>query len=116
MIYFSTDADCGPRRREVFVKLATLLPYGGDFHAAAQEVAAMESAGLDAILVPEAYSFDAISRVGYLIPVTSPARHDGSGMQRRLRRQVLPGAGRQVIEGFTRCPMSGRSHAPGPFV
>jgi alkanesulfonate monooxygenase SsuD/methylene tetrahydromethanopterin reductase-like flavin-dependent oxidoreductase (luciferase family) len=48
------------------VKLATQVQYAGDIRAAAQEVAAMEAAGLDAVFVPEAYSFDAVSQIGYL--------------------------------------------------
>jgi F420-dependent oxidoreductase-like protein len=54
----------------VGMKLITLLPYAADFHASARKVVEMEKAGLDAVLVPEAYSFDAISQVGYLSAIT----------------------------------------------
>ena len=40
------------------------------FPAVAQRVVELERAGLDVVLVAEAYSFDAISRVGYLAAVT----------------------------------------------
>ena len=52
------------------MKLATQIQYAGDFRAAAREVVAMEAVGLDAVFVPEAYSFDAVSQVGYLAALT----------------------------------------------
>jgi F420-dependent oxidoreductase-like protein len=53
------------------VKLSVMINYAGDVVGAADEVAALESAGLDAVWVPEAYSFDAISIMGYLAARTS---------------------------------------------
>jgi alkanesulfonate monooxygenase SsuD/methylene tetrahydromethanopterin reductase-like flavin-dependent oxidoreductase (luciferase family) len=53
------------------VKLATQVQYAGDIRAAAREVAAMEAVGLDAVFVPEAYSFDAVSQIGYLAALTA---------------------------------------------
>jgi len=52
------------------VKLSTMLNYAGDVKAAADEIPALEKAGLDAVWVPEAYSVDAISMMGYLAGVT----------------------------------------------
>ncbi|ONH27996.1 LLM class F420-dependent oxidoreductase [Pseudofrankia asymbiotica] len=52
------------------MKLAMTLPYSGDFRAAARLVPDLERAGLDAVLLPEAYSFDVISQIGYLAAVT----------------------------------------------
>lgn len=52
------------------MKLTTLVPYAADFHSTARAVVAMEKAGLDSVLVPEAYSFDAVSQIGYLAAVT----------------------------------------------
>lgn len=52
------------------MKLITLLPYAADFHTSARKVVEMEKAGLDAVLVAEAYSFDSVSQVGYLSAVT----------------------------------------------
>lgn len=51
------------------VKLATQVHYAGDIVTAARDVSAMEAVGLDAVFVPEAYSFDAVSQVGYLAAV-----------------------------------------------
>ncbi|MEI7591877.1 MAG: LLM class F420-dependent oxidoreductase [Actinomycetes bacterium] len=48
------------------MKLSVMLNYSGDVIAAAEEVSALEKAGLDCAWVAEAYSFDAISMMGYL--------------------------------------------------
>ncbi|NOX31649.1 MAG: LLM class F420-dependent oxidoreductase [Actinobacteria bacterium] len=48
------------------MKIGTLLNYSGDFLAAIDEVVALENAGLDAVWVPEAYSFDAVTVMGFL--------------------------------------------------
>jgi F420-dependent oxidoreductase-like protein len=49
------------------VKLCCTLNYNaGDVLAAADELVTLESAGLDCIWVPEAYSFDAVSTMGYI--------------------------------------------------
>ena len=52
------------------MKLSTMLNYSGDSKSAADEVGALEKAGLDCVWVPEAYSFDAISMMGYLAAKT----------------------------------------------
>jgi F420-dependent oxidoreductase-like protein len=46
--------------------LSTVLQYSEDPVAAADRAVAMERAGLDVVWVPEAYSFDAVSLMGYL--------------------------------------------------
>lgn len=48
------------------MRISTLLSYAGGFKEAVKEVAALEKAGLDMVWVPEAYSFDAPSAMGYL--------------------------------------------------
>jgi F420-dependent oxidoreductase-like protein len=48
------------------MKLSTMLNYSGDVMAAADEAIELEAAGLDAVWVAEAYSFDAISMMGYI--------------------------------------------------
>ena len=53
------------------MKLAMSLSYSGDFHGTARQVSDLEKAGLDAIFLPEAYSFDVISQIGYLAASTS---------------------------------------------
>ena len=47
-----------------------MLSYAGGFKEAAGEVVELEKAGLDVVWVPEAYSFDAVSQLGYLAAVT----------------------------------------------
>ena len=48
------------------VKLSTVLPYGDDPIRNADAVTDMERAGLDVVWAAEAYSFDAVSLLGYL--------------------------------------------------
>jgi F420-dependent oxidoreductase-like protein len=48
------------------MKLSVALGYAGDPKTTADEVGALEKAGLDCVWVPEAYSFDAVSMMGYL--------------------------------------------------
>jgi F420-dependent oxidoreductase-like protein len=48
------------------VKLSVMLNYSGDVMAAADEAIELEQAGLDCVWVAEAYSFDAVSMMGYL--------------------------------------------------
>jgi len=48
------------------VKLSMMLNYSGGFKEAVDKVVELEKAGLDVVWVAEAYSFDAISQVGYL--------------------------------------------------
>ena len=52
------------------MKLSTMMGYSGGFHANVDRVAAMEKAGLDTVWIPEAYSVDAISQIGYLAAKT----------------------------------------------
>lgn len=52
------------------MRISTLMSYAGGFREAAQEVAALEKAGLDLVWVPEAYSYDAPSAMGYLAAIT----------------------------------------------
>jgi F420-dependent oxidoreductase-like protein len=48
------------------MRISTLLSYASGFKEAVKEVQALEKAGLDVVWVPEAYSFDAPSAMGYL--------------------------------------------------
>jgi F420-dependent oxidoreductase-like protein len=52
------------------MRISTLLSYAGGFKDAVKEVQALERAGLDVVWVPEAYSFDAPSAMGYLAAQT----------------------------------------------
>ncbi len=48
------------------MKLSTQLSYAGGAQESADQVVAMEQAGLDMVWVAEAYTFDAVSMMGYL--------------------------------------------------
>ena len=48
------------------MKLSTVLPYGDDPIRNADAVTELEKAGLDAVWAAEAYSYDAVSLLGYL--------------------------------------------------
>jgi F420-dependent oxidoreductase-like protein len=52
------------------MKISTLLSYAGGFKEAVAEIQDLERAGLDQVWVPEAYSFDAPSAMGYLAACT----------------------------------------------
>ena len=56
------------------VKLSMMINYSGDFHADVRTVQALEAAGLDLVWVPEAYSFDSVSQMGYLAAKTEHDR------------------------------------------
>ena len=53
------------------MKLSTQLNYAGGFKEGVDQVVALEKAGLDMVWVAEAYSFDAVSSMGYLAARTS---------------------------------------------
>jgi alkanesulfonate monooxygenase SsuD/methylene tetrahydromethanopterin reductase-like flavin-dependent oxidoreductase (luciferase family) len=54
------------------VRTGILLGYAGGFAEAVEHVADLENAGaLDLVLVPEAYSYDAVSQLGYVAAKTS---------------------------------------------
>ncbi len=48
------------------MRISTLLSYAGGFKDAVTEIAELEKAGLNLVWVPEAYSFDAPSAMGYI--------------------------------------------------
>jgi F420-dependent oxidoreductase-like protein len=52
------------------MKLSMNLGYAGSFKETAARVIELEKAGLDTVWVPEAYSFDAVSQIGYLAAIT----------------------------------------------
>jgi F420-dependent oxidoreductase-like protein len=53
------------------MKIGMPLSYAGGFAETAQRLRAFEDVGLDVALVPEAYSFDGVSQLGYLAAMTS---------------------------------------------
>jgi F420-dependent oxidoreductase-like protein len=52
------------------MRIGMSLNYAGGFKETAAELADFEKAGLDMVFVPEAYSYDAVSQLGYLAAVT----------------------------------------------
>ena len=106
------------------MKLSMMINYSGDFHADVQKVCDLENAGLDLVWVPEAYSFDAVSQLGYLAAKTSKIEI-GTGIINVYSRTAtcvaqtaagldfvsggrfilgLGASGPQVIEGFHGVP------------
>ena len=102
------------------MKLSMNINYSGDFHADVLKVQELEKAGLDIVWVPEAYSFDAVSQMGYLAAKTDTIEI-GSGILNVFSRTAtcmaqtaagldyvsngrfvlgLGASGPQVIEGF----------------
>jgi F420-dependent oxidoreductase-like protein len=106
------------------MKLSMTINYSGNFHEDVKKVQELESAGLDLVWVPEAYSFDAVSQMGYLAAKTSTIQI-GSGILNVFSRTAtcmaqtaagldfvsdgrfilgLGASGPQVIEGFHGVP------------
>lgn len=52
------------------MRIGIALNYSGDFHEAVDRVVELEKAGIEVAVVAEAYSFDAISQLGYLAAKT----------------------------------------------
>ena len=106
------------------MKLAMMINYSGDFHADVERVQELEKAGLDLVWIPEAYSYDAISQVGFLAGKTDRLEI-GTGIINVFSRTAtaiaqtaagcdyvsdgrfilgLGASGPQVIEGFHGVP------------
>lgn len=97
-----------------------MINYAGGFAETVEELADYEAAGLDLVLVPEAYSFDAVSQLGYIAARTSRLQLASGIMQIYTRTPTLTAmtaagldyvsggrfnlglgaSGPQVIEGF----------------
>ena len=106
------------------MKLSMMINYSGGFKEAVQRVVELEKAGLDQVWIAEAYSFDAISQVGYLAAKTERVEI-GTGIVNVFTRTAalmamtaagcdyvsdgrfilgLGASGPQVIEGFHGVP------------
>ncbi len=106
------------------MKLATQLMYSGNPREAADQVAALESAGLDTVWVPEAYGFDSPTLMGYLAAKTERVEigsailniysrtpgallQTAAGLDNVSQGRAILGlgaSGPQVIEGFHGVP------------
>ena len=79
------------------MRLATLLMYDGNPRSAADQVVALERAGLDSVWVAEAYGFDSPTLMGYLAAKTETVQI-GSGILNIYSR--TPGALLQTAAGL----------------
>jgi F420-dependent oxidoreductase-like protein len=106
------------------VRIGLGINYAGGFKDVAAEVADLERAGLDVVFVPEAYSFDAVSALGYLAASTERVQLASGILQLYTRTPTLTAmtaagldyvsdgrfilglgaSGPQVIEGFHGVP------------
>jgi F420-dependent oxidoreductase-like protein len=106
------------------VKISTQLMYAGNPREAADQVVALEQAGLDTVWVPEAYGFDSPTLMGYLAAKTEKveigsailniySRTPGALLQTAAGLDNVSGgraiiglgaSGPQVIEGFHGVP------------
>lgn len=106
------------------MRLGLMLGYSGGFAAAVQEVVDGEAAGVDLVVVPEAYSFDAVSQLGFLAARTRRIQLASGIMQLYPRTPTLTAmtaagldhvssgrfalglgtSGPQVVEGFHGVP------------
>jgi F420-dependent oxidoreductase-like protein len=106
------------------VKISSQLGYAGDPRGAADQVAALERAGLDTIWVPEAYGFDSPTLMGYLAAKTETVEigsailnvysrtpgallQTAAGLDNVSQGRAILGlgaSGPQVIEGFHGVP------------
>jgi F420-dependent oxidoreductase-like protein len=102
------------------MRLGMMMGYAGGFEQAVRELVEYESAGLDIVLVPEAYSFDAVSQLGFIAARTTRLQIASGIMQLYTRTPTLTAmtaagldyvsggrfnlglgaSGPQVIEGF----------------
>jgi F420-dependent oxidoreductase-like protein len=53
------------------VKISTMMSYAQGYIGATKEIVEMEKAGLDVVWIPEAYSFDGVSAMGYVAAKTN---------------------------------------------
>lgn len=102
------------------MRIGMALNYSGGFAETAAEAADLESVGLDIAFIPEAYSFDAVSQLGYLAAKTKTLELASGILQIYTRTPTLTAmtaagldfvsdgrftlglgaSGPQVIEGF----------------
>ncbi len=110
------------------MKLSMQMPYAGKFEESVQRTVELEAAGLDIVYVAEAYSFDAVSAMGYVAARTKKVQiasgilpiytrtptllaMTAAGIDSISEGRCILGlgaSGPQVIEGFHGIPY----HAP----
>ncbi|MEC3977704.1 LLM class F420-dependent oxidoreductase [Amycolatopsis sp. H20-H5] len=102
------------------MRIGTQISYAGGFAESVADIVELEKAGLDIIFVPEAYSFDAVSQLGYVAAKTERVEIASGILQIYTRTPTLTAmtaagldfvsngrftlglgaSGPQVIEGF----------------
>ncbi|NIH84218.1 LLM class F420-dependent oxidoreductase [Amycolatopsis granulosa] len=102
------------------MRIGTQISYSGGFAESVRDVVELEKAGLDVVTVPEAYSFDAVSQLGYLAAKTEHVQLASGILQIYTRTPTLTAmtaagldfvsggrfilgigaSGPQVVEGF----------------
>ncbi|NIH81186.1 LLM class F420-dependent oxidoreductase [Amycolatopsis viridis] len=102
------------------MRIGTQINYSGGFAESVRDVVELEKAGLDVVTVPEAYSFDAVSQLGYLAAKTERVQLASGILQIYTRTPTLTAmtaagldfvsggrfilgigaSGPQVVEGF----------------
>ena len=115
------------------MRIGMALNYAGGFAETVAELGDYEKAGLDIVFVPEAYTFDAVSQLGFIAARTQRLEIASGILQLYTRTPTLTAmtaagldyvsngrltlgigaSGPQVIEGSPGCPMTRRSAAPG---
>ena len=55
------------------MRVGVALDYSGGFHETVDHVVELEKVGVDIAMVAEAYSYDAVSQLGYLAPRRRPS-------------------------------------------
>jgi F420-dependent oxidoreductase-like protein len=71
------------------MRVGMMLNYSGDFAETVAELADYEKAGLDIVFVPEAYSYDAVSQLGYLAAKTERVQIGSAILQLYTRTPTL---------------------------
>src|SRR4029077_18342188 len=97
------------------MKLSTQLQYGDDPVGQIEAVISLEKAGLDVVWVAEAYSFDAVSVLGYLAARTERLEI-GSGIlplySRTPTLMAMTAAGLDALSGGGGGPRAWARRAP----
>src|SRR5271156_1624637 len=109
------------------MRIGMSLNYAGGFNETVTELADYEKAGLDIVFVPEAYSYDAVSQLGYIAARTERLQIASGILQLYSRTPTLTAmtaagldyvsggrftlgigaSGPQVIEGWHGVPYDG---------
>jgi F420-dependent oxidoreductase-like protein len=102
------------------MRIGMQINYAGNFAESVADIVALEKAGLDIVAIPEAYSFDAVSQLGYIAAKTERVEIASGILQIYTRTPTLTAmtaagldfvsggrftlgigaSGPQVIEGF----------------